>query len=78
MPESQNPLIPAWYDVVWSGSALLVLALLITALVSIWRSSKRLTSQQALGWSLLVIFVPVIGALSWFAIGRRSLAASPD
>ncbi len=78
MAESHNPLVPAGYDIVWSGIALLILALLIIALVSISRSSKHLTSWQALGWTLLVIFVPAIGVLAWFAIGRRTLTASPD
>ena len=78
MAASQNPLIPAWYDIVWSGIAVLVLALSVIAVVSISRSSTQLTSRQALGWTLLVIFVPVIGALAWFAIGRRSPAASSE
>ncbi|MDR7112942.1 heme/copper-type cytochrome/quinol oxidase subunit 2 [Microbacterium trichothecenolyticum] len=78
MAASQNPLIPAWYDIVWSGIAVLVLALSVIAVVSISRSSTQLTSRQALGWTLLVIFVPVIGAFAWFAIGRRSPATSSE
>lgn len=78
MAESANPLIPAWYDIVWSGAAALLLALMIVALVSIARSAKQLTSRQALGWTLLAILLPVVGPLSWFAIGRRSPAVSAD
>jgi hypothetical protein len=35
MPESSNPLIPTWYDVLWSASGGLMLVLLAISLVSL-------------------------------------------
>lgn len=67
---SPNPLVPAAYDVAWSAVAFVVLALLVWALVSLARSAKLLTSGQALVWTLVAIFVPVLGPLAWLLIGR--------
>lgn len=73
-----NPLVPAGYDIVWSLVSLVVLALLVWALVSIARHGKTLTSGQALVWTLLVIFVPVLGPLAWLFIGRRAGASAVE
>lgn len=50
----------------------MLLLLMIVALVSISRSARALTPGQALGWTLLAIFVPAVGPLAWLFIGRRS------
>lgn len=76
MIASLNPLVPAAYDVAWSGVALALLALLVVALVSLARSAKALTSAQALVWTLVAIFVPVLGPLAWLFIGRPAARAS--
>ena len=34
-----------------------------------------LTGTQALVWTLLILFVPVLGVVVWFAIGRRVAVA---
>jgi hypothetical protein len=70
--DDANPLLPAAYDIAWSAASVVVLVLLIAALVSIARVAKRLTSGQALGWTLVVLLLPVVGAAAWFAIGRRA------
>jgi uncharacterized membrane protein YhaH (DUF805 family) len=70
--EAINPLVPAGYDIVWSVIAIVVFALMVTALVLLARNARRLTATQALVWTLLIIFVPVIGPVSWMAIGRRT------
>lgn len=77
MLASPNPLVPAAYDLAWSGVALVVLALLVVALVSLARSAKGLTSGQALVWTLVAIFVPVLGPLAWLFIGRPSARRAP-
>jgi hypothetical protein len=76
MLASANPLIPAAYDIVWSGLALVLLALLVVALVSLGRSAKALTSTQTLVWTLVAIFIPVLGPLAWLFIGRPSALAA--
>ncbi|WP_233195468.1 PLD nuclease N-terminal domain-containing protein [Cryobacterium sp. M91] len=52
--------------------SVLLVVLVIVALVSIGRAAKRLTPTQALIWTLLTIFVPVVGPVAWLSIGRRS------
>lgn len=75
MPERANPLLPAFYDVVWSSVGLLMLVLLIVCLVSLARNAPLLTSGQALAWTLVAIFVPIAGPLAWLFIGRRAAVA---
>lgn len=78
MSNPQNPLIPAGYDIVWSAISVVVLALMILALVSLARSAKRLNGAQGLIWTLVIIFVPVIGPLAWLSVGRRTDAAQQN
>lgn len=70
-----NPLLPSWYDMVWSGIALAALAVSIIALVSIVRA-KDVTGLRALLWIVVVLALPVIGAARWFAIGRADAVAN--
>lgn len=71
-----NPLLPAAFDIAWSSVAVVLLALTIMALVSLARHAKRLPITAALVWTLVVLLFPVVGALAWFAIGRRSVRAT--
>jgi len=72
MADPHNPLLPAGYDIAWSVVTLAIVVLIAVALVTLARSAKRLTSPQALLWTLIVLFVPVLGALAWLFIGRPS------
>lgn len=76
MPESVNPLLPAWYDVVWSMTTVAVLVVLVIALISLSRAAKSLSSAQALVWTVVALFVPVLGPLAWLFIGKRSTNTS--
>ncbi|WP_188438108.1 PLD nuclease N-terminal domain-containing protein [Microbacterium murale] len=78
MPEPVNPLLPAWYDVAWSAMVVVILVLLVVCLISIARTAKSLSSFQSLAWTLVAIFVPIVGPLAWLFIGRRSLAEPRD
>lgn len=75
MSAEHNPLIPAGYDIVWSVVSVVVIALAVLALVSLARSARRLSTWQTLGWTLAILFAPVLGSLAWLTIGRRSLPA---
>ena len=77
MGDEHNPLIPAGYDIAWSGLTLLVIALIVAALVSLARAARLLASVQALAWTLVVLFVPVLGAIAWLSIGRRAVTTQP-
>ena len=70
-----NPLIPVWFDLAWSGFVLCALGLLVFALVQIARSSELSSTGRAI-WVLIVLFVPIVGPVVWFSIGRRSLVSA--
>jgi hypothetical protein len=57
---------------------LLGLLLMIGALIDIiLRSEWQVKHIHKFGWILLVIFLPFIGSILWFAIGREYPAATP-
>ena len=60
---SENPLLPAAYDVIWSGVVVLLVVLLIWAMVSIARS--RLDPRVRLVWAIIVLLLPVVGPICW-------------
>ena len=72
MGDSINPLLPTGYDSAWTAISMVLVALVFVALVSIAQTAKRLTSTQAMIWTLVTLFVPVVGPIAWLAIGRRS------
>lgn len=74
--DTVNPLLPTGYDIAWSIVAIAIAVFAVVALVSLARSAKRLTTIQALVWTLLVIFVPLVGAAAWLFVGRRAVAPS--
>ena len=52
---------------------LLVTALLVTAIVDIARADEaQIRGLPRTQWTLLVVLVPVAGALAWFIAGRPS------
>ena len=69
-----NPLVPTAYDVVWSAVMLVPLVLAIAALVSLARSRASLTATQTLGWVLLILLIPLLGAIAWLVAGRARTA----
>ena len=70
-----NPLIPVWFDLAWSGFVLCTLVLLVLALVQIARTPELSSTGRAI-WMLIVLFVPIVGPVVWFSIGRRSLVSA--
>lgn len=72
MSDEHNPLLPTGYDIAWSVVSVLVLALIIVALISLARSARRLTAAQGLFWTVVILFVPIAGPVSWPSIGRRA------
>lgn len=70
-----NPLIPVWFDLAWSGFVLCALVLLVLALVQIAHTFELSSTGRAI-WVLIVLFVPIVGPVVWFSIGRRSLVSA--
>ena len=54
------------------GLALIVLVLNVFALASIL--GMRRGAVRKLAWSAGVVLLPLIGAIGWFAVGRRRAA----
>lgn len=75
MSDPISPLLPTYYDIMWSVGTVAILIMLVVALISIGRRSKLLSATQALIWTLLVIFLPLVGPLAWLAVGRRTASA---
>lgn len=66
-----NPLIPAGYDYAWGAIILAVAILTVAGIVSILRSPRLATAGRLL-WLVLVLVVPILGALAWFVGGRTA------
>jgi hypothetical protein len=67
--EMADPLVPSFGIL---GYFLVVNAVLfLGALISIARTRDHTTGSQVV-WALIVFALPVIGALTWFLIGRRA------
>ncbi len=65
-----TPLMPAGLDVVFSFVVLASLAVLIWALVDLWKSKAEQNTK--LLWTLLVVLVNPIGAILWFTVGKKA------
>lgn len=71
-----NPLLPSLIDGVVMVAAMIGLMLAFIALVSVLRSAPR-SGWHVLGWVLIVLTVPFIGAAMWFVAGRQRPTARP-
>ena len=78
MSDGPNPLIPSGYDMAWSVLAVLLIALTIAALFTLMSAAAQLSATQALVWTLVVLFLPVVGSITWLIIGRRAAPARPN
>jgi hypothetical protein len=61
-----EPLVPAAFVIGLWGVAILAFALVVIALFTIYRS-EALSSTEHLIWTLIVIFLPFLGSILWFA-----------
>ena len=76
--EGWRLLVPAAYDVLWTGTVLLLLALLAAAL-AVWVRRRRV-GRASLVELVLVLVVPVIGPAGYLvgeAVARRARRAVP-
>lgn len=65
-----TPQLPTGADIFWSLVILALLAVEIWALVDIWKSKAN--QDRKIIWTLLVLFVNPIGAIVWFAAGKKA------
>jgi len=71
MDDTNNPLIPPVYELLWVVGPVVALALLVVALVSISRTAHRSLTEMFV-WLAIVLFVPVVGPITWLLV-KRSL-----
>ena len=67
MLAAANPLLPAGYDVIWTVSLALVAILAVVAIVQLVRA-KAVAGVEAAIWVLMILALPVIGPIAWFAV----------
>ncbi|MDP4331889.1 PLDc N-terminal domain-containing protein [Curtobacterium sp. A7_M15] len=67
---SVNPLLPTALDGATMSIAIVGLVLALAALASLLAASSP-TGWPVLAWALVVLFVPFVGPVSWFAARRR-------
>ncbi len=61
----------------WFGLAALALCILtVAAVVSIMRHASQLSRRVLVVWLIVTVIFPPIGAIAWFAAGRRGLPAN--
>jgi len=54
---------PLWFAGAWAVLAVLALA-------SIWMGTRHGRSAKIV-WTVIVVFVPVLGAVGWYLLGRE-------
>lgn len=72
--EGWRLMAPAGYDVLWTVTTLVLLALLLAALV-VWVRTRQGSGTRALGELALIVLVPVLGPAAYLAgawSGRRA------
>ncbi|GAA3591272.1 PLDc N-terminal domain-containing protein [Agrococcus terreus] len=72
MPLTVNPLLPAHYDLLWTAAMVGVVVLGVSAFISISRRARQTPLAVSLAWIGVVLLIPVLGPLLWFAAGRRA------
>ncbi|MET4097907.1 hypothetical protein ABIB37_000144 [Agrococcus sp. UYP10] len=71
--EVVNPLLPTGYDVIWTVAVLALLALAAVAIVQVLRE-PTLSGLGAVLWLLVILALPVLGAVAWFVLRPRRAA----
>lgn len=65
-----NPLVPTWLDGALMTVSVGALILALAACTSLLLSGVA-PSWRALGWALVILFVPIVGLAAWFVARRR-------
>jgi hypothetical protein len=59
----------------WTLLALVAIAAWLVALVDMVRRRDELTRGQLAAWVLIVLILPVVGTVLYFALGRKPAVA---
>ena len=74
--QMMNPLVPTALDGVLMAVSLFALFLALAAFISLIRSRSTF-GRRLLGWTLVVLFVPIIGPATWFVARHRERSIVP-
>lgn len=74
--QMMNPLVPTALDGVLMAVSLLALFLALAAFISLIRS-RSTPGRRLLGWTLVVLFAPIIGPVTWFVARHRERSIGP-
>jgi hypothetical protein len=59
----------------WIAAAIIILALDAWLINSVWRSTKSAGTKT--GWAILILALPIVGAVIWGIAGPRGVAEAP-
>lgn len=62
-----NPLLPAGYDVIWTIALLAIVSLAVVAIAQLVRAAEIRGTEAAI-WVLVILALPVVGPVAWFAV----------
>lgn len=65
-----NPLVPTALDGVLMTASLVALLLALAAFISLMRC-RSTSDRRLIAWTLVVLFIPIIGPATWFVARRR-------
>ena len=71
-----NPFLPSLHDLVWTATAIALIAMIVLALVSVTRHTDGLSTTATAVWVAIVVFAVFVGPIAWFAVGRPAARAS--
>jgi hypothetical protein len=63
---------------VWLWSTAAAFALFLVAIFFLWGIRTRLPVRHLMLWIALIVFVPLVGPILWFALGRRRYPAKVE
>ncbi|MBP0947469.1 PLD nuclease N-terminal domain-containing protein [Pseudomonas alliivorans] len=63
------------FNVFWIAALVIVLALDAWLIYSVWRSTK--SSGTKVGWTVLILALPIVGAGIWGVAGPRGVVEAP-
>lgn len=64
--DAVNPALPAAYDIAWSASIVVWVAIAVIFCVKVVRD-QTLTPGSKLLWIAVIVCAPVVGVIAWFA-----------
>jgi hypothetical protein len=61
-----------FYDAFWSIAIGTTALLAVIALIQVVGRRSTITTNSAAVWIIVILVAPIVGALMWFLVGRRT------